>query len=467
MVEANAVTSDKQRVAVFGLGYVGCITAACLARDGHEVVGVDLKPEKVEAIGRGEAPLVEPGLSTLLSEGVRSGRLRATSDPAEAVWATDVAIVCVGTPTGPDEAPDLRALAESATQIGAALRTSDRPYTVMIRSTVPPGTAEELVAYTLATSAGRMVGTGETDILVLTVPEFLREATALKDYDDPPFFIVGAPNPPPDRARRMIGSLFTSCANRLRWVSYRTAELLKNVCNAYHAVKVVFANEAGALCQAAGIDGVELMSLFCEDTKLNISAAYLRPGLPFGGSCLPKDLRSLVELGRKYGVSVPLLGGTLRSNELHIDRAIGAIEALGRRRIGLEGLAFKPGTDDVRESPMVTIAERLIGRGYQLKIYDPLVYRSQSRNPHPGLAHLARLLVPKPEKLLRHAEVLIRSRSSTDLLQHAHGIGVQPVVIDLGRPPYRVLAETMPRPSLPPAPVVVDGAAAAAAGAAA
>lgn len=437
-----------EHVAVFGLGYVGCVTAACLARDGHRLVGVDLNPAKVDAVSRGEAPLVEPGLSELLRSAVAEGRLSATTDVDEAVRATNVAILCVGTPTGPDESPDLRAIEASAQQIGAALRRRGGSYSVLIRSTVPPGTAEDLVSYELMTSSGRSVGSGEDDILVLTVPEFLREATAIADYDDPPFCIIGGPTPPPARAVRLVTSLFGDFDDRTHWVSYRTAELLKNVCNAYHAVKVVFANEVGSLCQAVGIDGIELMRVFCEDKRLNVSPAYLRPGLPFGGSCLPKDLRALLHLGRRYGVGVPQLGGTLRSNDLHIDRAVGYIEALGKKRIGLEGLAFKTDTDDVRESPMVTIAERLLGRGYDLKIYDPLVFRSQARNPNPKIEHLVRLLEPRPENLLRHAEVLVRSRASVDLLARAREMGLQPVVVDLGRPPYRIKLESQ-RPRAP------------------
>jgi GDP-mannose 6-dehydrogenase len=429
---------ESEKVAIFGLGYVGCVTAACLARDGHEIVGIDINPSKVDAVANGIAPLEEPGLATLLAEAVQAGRLHATSSSSEAVLSTNVAIICVGTPTGPDEGTDLRGVAAAAWQIGAALKNRNEPYTVIMRSTVPPGTAEGLVSRTLRNTSGRPIGSGPTDIMILTVPEFLREATAIADYDEPPFFVVGGPTPPPERATTLVQSLFGRFCDRLHWVDYRTAELLKNVCNAYHAVKVVFANEVGALCEAVGINGIEMMQVFCQDRKLNVSAAYLRPGLPFGGSCLPKDLRALVHLGRCYGVNVPQLGSTLESNALHIDRAIQSIEQTGRKRIGLEGLAFKSGTDDVRESPMVAVAERLLGRGYDLRIFDPLVSRSVARSPRADLAHLTRLLVPRPGRFLRHAEVLVRGSSSNDLLEHARTLGLDPVVIDLGRPPYRV-----------------------------
>lgn len=428
-----------EKIAVFGLGYVGCVTAACLARDHHQVIGVDLQPDKVDAVNRGCAPLVEPELPEMLLRGVREQRLRATDDAAAAVAATSAAIICVGTPTGADERPDLRALAAVAEQIGRALRGKSDPYTVIVRSTVPPGTTEGLVAETLSLASGRRIGSGAGEIMLLTLPEFLREATAIRDYDDPPFFVVGGELPASDRAEQLVSSLFGRFESRLVWVSFRTAELLKNVCNAYHAVKVVFANEVGALCQSVGIDGIELMQVFCLDHKLNISEAYLRPGLPFGGSCLPKDLRALVELSRQYGVAVPQLSATLRSNELHVDRAIDAIQAIGRRRIGLEGLSFKPGTDDIRESPMVAIAERLLGRGYDLRIYDPVVYRSAVRS-RSELAHLGKRMVNRRDRFLRHAEVLVRGRSSADLLARARDLGLQPAIIDLGRPAYRVAA---------------------------
>ncbi len=432
--------SKVEKVSVFGMGYVGCVTAACLARAGHLVVGVDRDAARAAAVDQGQAPFWEPGLQELLVAARDRQLLSATTDGELAVEASDVAILCVGTPTGPDEAPDLRALVEACSLIGKCLARSPRPFTVIVRSTVPPGTAEEVVTQTLSSASRQRVGTSDSEIVVLTVPEFLREATAIADYDDPPFFVVGAQQPPPARAQELVKRLFGEFEDRSEWVSFRTAELLKNVCNAYHAVKVVFANEVGALCEAVGIDGIEMMRVFCRDTKLNISSAYLRPGLPFGGSCLPKDLRALLHMSRQLRVAVPQLGATLRSNELSIDRAIESIRRLGKRRIGLEGLAFKPGTDDIRESPMVTIAERLIGYGYDLRIYDPVVYRSPVKHRE-DLAHLMRRLMARPQSFLRHSDVLVRSRSSLDLLETAGRLGLQPQVVDLGRPPYRVVVQ--------------------------
>lgn len=426
-----------ERVAIFGLGYVGCVTAACLTRDGHRVIGVDVKAAKVDKIRAGIASIEEPGLSELLERAVRRELLTATVHADEAIAVTDVAILCVGTPAASDGSVELGAVVSAAKQIGEALRGSSRPYTVLVRSTVAPYTAERLIARQLETSAQRAVGTGANDILLLSLPEFLREATAIADYDDPPFLIVGGPLPPSPRALALIDALFGAFADRTHWVSYRTAELLKSVCNAFHAVKVVFANEVGALCEAADINGIELMRVFCEDHKLNISPAYLRPGLPFGGSCLPKDLLALMSFGRRRGVGVPQLGGAFRSNDLHIDRAVAAVTALGKRRIGLEGLAFKAGTDDVRGSPMVAIAERLLGKGFDILIYDPLVLHGHANGEHAEISHLARLLVPCADDLLHHAEVLVRGRSSDELVRRARELGKQPLIVDLGRPAYR------------------------------
>ena len=422
------------KVTIIGLGYVGCVTAACLARDGHEVTGVDLDPRKAESVGRGEAPLEEPGLGKLLSAAVSAGRLRTCTSISEGVATSEAAMICVGTPAGRDDALDLRHLSAATEALGTALRGRNEPFTVIVRSTVPPGTAEELVIPNLRRTSRRAIGA--RGIVVLTLPEFLREASAIDDMDDPPFVVVGAPSPAPATAHRLIGELFGVFASRTHWVSYRTAELLKTVCNAFHAAKVVFANEVGALCRAVGVDGGELMRVFSEDRKLNISPAYLRPGLPFGGSCLPKDLRALLHMARQHGVEAPQLGATLRSNDLHIERMMHLIEDSGCARIGLDGLAFKPGTDDLRSSPLVAIAERLLGRGYDLRIYDPLVWSSPARaSGH--LRHLLQLLVETPEQLVRHAQLLVCGRTSSDIVQHARQIGAQPLIVDLGRPPDR------------------------------
>jgi GDP-mannose 6-dehydrogenase len=422
-----------RRVGICGLGYVGCVTAGCLARRGHEVVGLDVVAAKVDMVGRGVAPFFEPGLRELLEAAAGQGRLRATTDTVDAVRATDTMILCVGTPTADDDTPDLRFLADAAARIGAALRGGTTPYTVIVRSTVPPGTIEEVVIPTLEREARRLVGAD--GLTVLAVPEFLREGSAIADFDDPAFIIVGAPTPAPDGAREVVSDLFPF-ADRQRWTDYKLAELLKCVCNAYHAVKTVFANEVGALCTALGIDGRRLMEILCEDRKLNTSAAYLRPGGPFGGSCLPKDLRALLHLARREELPAMLLRSTLESNAKHVAQTTSVVERLGRRRVGLHGLAFKDGTDDLRESPMVAIAESLIARGYDVRIFDPLVLQTRDHAPH-AKGRLLELLVGTPEELLRHAEVVVVRGGSAALQETAQAMGATPVLVELGRRPRR------------------------------
>jgi GDP-mannose 6-dehydrogenase len=429
----------KRQIGICGLGYVGTVTGACLARDGHEVVGFDVVPARVTMVGNGVAPFVEPGLGELLKTGVEERRLRATTNIFDAVSGTEAMILCVGTPTGEDEVPDLRYVANAAAMIGEALRGGTTPYTVLMRSTVPPGTIEEVVIPELERASRRLVG-GDGGLHVLAVPEFLREASAIADFDDPAIIVVGGPKPASARERHLVEDLF-KFPERIHWVGYRTAELLKCVCNAFHATKAVFANEVGTLCESLGIDGVELMGILCEDRKLNTSAAYLRPGGPFGGSCLPKDLRALLYLSRKEQLPSLLLRATLESNDRHIQRTVEHIEQLGVRRIGLDGLAFKNGTDDLRESPMVAIAEALLERGYDLRIHDPAVMRTHL---HKDRAHipLLRHLVESPQDLLRHAELIVARGSSERLTHLATAMGTTTWVVELGRRPFRIGAES-------------------------
>jgi GDP-mannose 6-dehydrogenase len=385
-------------------------------------------------VGSGVAPFVEAGLGELLSTAFEAGRLRATTDLVDAVNSTDVMILCVGTPTADDDTPDLRFLASAATQIGEALRGTTKPYTVLMRSTVPPGTIEDVVIPALERGSRRLVG-GEEGFRVLAVPEFLREGTAIADFNDPAFIVVGGPKPQSSWDLALIEDLFPF-PERVRYVDYRTAELLKCVCNAFHATKAIFANEVGQLCTSLGIDGVELMALLCEDKKLNTSAAYLRPGGPFGGSCLPKDLRALLYLSRRVDLPSLLLKATLESNQRDIERTIARIEALGVRRVGLDGLAFKKGTDDLRESPMVAIGDALVERGYEVRVHDDAVWKSLShadKKKNPILNHL----VETQQDLLRHAELIILRGNSPSLFQLANAMGAQPLILELGKPPYR------------------------------
>ena len=395
-----------KRVAVFGMGYVGCVTAACLSRDGHQVIGVDVDKGKIASLEAGVPPVSEPGLAELIAKEVSSGRLRATCDVAQAVEQSEMALVAVGTPSAADGSVETRALERVMQSLGEALRGVNRPYAVVVRSTLLPGILEDRLAPILEKSAGCELG---ASITLCNHPEFLRETTAIRDYDRPPFILVGASES--DSAQKVFALYEKIEAERLI-VDTRTAALVKYACNAFHALKVSFANEIGTLARQFGADGQEVMRLLCKDTRLNVSPAYLRPGYAFGGSCLPKDVRALVRFAQQQAIDTALLNAIVPSNEAHIERSIAMIREAGCRRIGLAGLSFKAGTDDLRESPLVILAESLLGRGYELKIYDPGVHltRLVGRNlayVDTHLPHLAALLVEDAAELMRHAELLV------------------------------------------------------------
>lgn len=426
------------RVAVFGVGYVGCVTAACLARDGSQVIGVDVDASKVDELNAGESPVLEPGLGELVHQSVFDRRLRATTDAAEAVAATEIALICVGTPSAEDGSLDTAAVERVVEVIGQALRAMpNHPYICVVRSTLLPGVLEQRLTPLLVEAAGRDLG---PTFSLCNNPEFLREGTALRDYDRPPFVLIGAGDP---TAGERVASLYGRrvCAPR-RIVDTRTAALVKYACNAYHAAKVCFANEIGALAASLGADGREVMALVCEDRKLNVSPAYLRPGFAFGGSCLPKDLRAMVRHARQAAIATPLLESTLASNEAQLGRAVAQVRRSGLGRIGLVGLSFKAGTDDLRESPLVRLAEDLLGRGYDLRIYDPDVSLSRLRGRNRmivdrQLPHLARLMVDSPEALCGHAELLIVGRDVPTVPDWGamHGGAILDLQRDLCRPP--------------------------------
>ncbi|QEF99622.1 GDP-mannose 6-dehydrogenase [Stieleria maiorica] len=394
------------RVAVFGMGYVGCVSAACLSRDGHSVIGVDIDPGKVESIASGRSPIFEPGLDELLKQQVDSGRLRATTDVAEAVSQSDVAMIAVGTPSEQDGMVSLKAVRAVLTSIGQTLADQDdRDYTIVLRSTLLPGILEDQLISCLE-STGCALG---AHVRVCNNPEFLRETTAIKDYDCPPFIVVGCQNPADADA---VLDLYADLPGERVVTDCRTAAMVKYVCNAFHAAKIVFANEVGALASSMGADGQEVMKIACKDTQLNISPAYLRPGFAFGGSCLPKDVRALNRYAQAQALETNLLSSLLPSNEAHIRRALNVIKSQGCRRIGLVGLSFKAGTDDLRESPLVTLAETLLGQGYELRIYDPGVRVAKLMGTNLAyvdtrLPHLAALLVSEFEEVCSHAEYLI------------------------------------------------------------
>lgn len=400
------------KVAVFGLGYVGTVTAAGLAAVGHEVVGVDVDPIKVATVTAGISPVVEPGLVELVRAGVESGRLSATTSVADALDRADVSLLCVGTPSGAQGQTDLRYLDAVLAEIAAALPQVSAPdggrHAVVVRSTVPPGTGEAHVAPVFAEPpAGWEVGTA-------MCPEFLREGCAVADFFAPPFLVLGTAD---EETRAALERLFAFLTDRpqpvgLHHTTIPTAEALKYACNAFHATKVSFANELSRIFRGYGVDSREVMEVFCADTKLNIAASYLRPGFAYGGSCLPKDLRSLQHLARTLGVDAPLLAGTAQTNELVIRDVVERVIDSGAHRVALLGLSFKSDTDDLRESPSVELAERLIGKGFDVRIYDRIVNPERLsganlRHVQERLPHLNALLAADPAEALDGAEVAL------------------------------------------------------------
>ena len=418
------------KIAVFGLGYVGVVSAACLVRDGHEVLGVDPNAAKVSFLRQGKSPIVEPGLDELIAAATAAGQLAAGSDPAAAVARCDVLMVCVGTPGQPNGSLDLSYVRRVVQQIGEQLAGAAAYKVVVIRSTLLPGSMQSVVIPTLEESARRKAG---QDFGVCINPEFLREGSAIYDYDHPPKTVIGASD---ERAAAIVRELYSTLNAPLLHTDLRTAEMIKYIDNSWHALKVTFANEVGRLCKAMGIDGRLAMRMFCQDTKLNISTTYLRPGFAFGGSCLPKDVRALTYQGRLLDVDTPVLSSILASNQLHIAHALGMIRATGRRRVGLLGLSFKEGTDDLRESPIVTLAELLIGKGYELLVYDRNVRLASLVGANRDyilnhIPHIGRLMVDRPEQLIEQSEVLVVASADREFASLLEKLPLGKSVIDL------------------------------------
>jgi GDP-mannose 6-dehydrogenase len=407
------------KVAVIGLGYVGTVTAACLAASGHEVCGVDVDPAKVSDICAGHSPVAEPGLDAQVAAARSRGTLRATTSCTEALAGADVSLICVGTPSGPRGSTDLRYLRRALADIISALRTTGPPacghHSVVVRSTVPPGTVQNVVMTALAS------GLADADIEVgaAMCPEFLREGSGVADFFAPPLIVAGTSD---QRVADTVTELFGFLGQPVQVVDVRVAEALKYACNAFHATKVSFANEVGRLLRYLEVDSRQVMALFCQDNVLNISPSYLRPGFAFGGSCLPKDLRSLLSLARDSGTDLPLLAATLATNELSISEVIDRVIALDVRRVALFGLSFKMSTDDLRESPNVELAERLIGKGFEVRIFDPVVNPARlvgnnRRYVESKLPHLRRLLAHEPQEALLRADVAIVSTSAAGVTE--------------------------------------------------
>jgi GDP-mannose 6-dehydrogenase len=394
------------KVSVFGLGYVGAVSCGCLPQLGHQVIGVDTNPHKVRMINDGQSPVVEEGINELIGAAVQSGALRATESLEDAVLGTEISLISVATPSNPNYTPNLDAVVAVMRSIGAVLRRKPGTHTVVLRSTIPPGTTEETLRPILEEAVGRAVG----DRLSLVFnPEFLREGSSVKDFHQPPQTIVGSFD---EHGFEVMEALYRGLPGRFERTTPRIAESVKYLCNVFHALKIVFANEAGSVLKSYGLDSREVMRIFCQDTQLNISAAYMRPGFAFGGSCLPKEVKGFITLARDHDVQIPAMAGLLDSNEAHIRRAYDLIAAEGRKRVALFGLAFKPGTDDMRDSPLVLLAERLLGKGFELSIYDAFVKISRLLGKNKDyidreIPHLDRLLKEDVAAALEGAEVIV------------------------------------------------------------
>jgi len=422
------------QVSVFGIGYVGAVSAACLARDGHELVAVDSSRSKVDTINAGESPIVEKGLSALIRQAVQAGRLRATTDAAAAVAETSLSLVCVGTPSLPNGNLDLSQIRRVCEEIGHAISRKRDFHTVVIRSTMLPGSMSGEVVPILEATSGRKLGEG---LGIAIYPEFLREGSAIRDYDEARTVVLGADD---ERSLAPLRDLIGKAAERAVILNTVTAEMVKYTNNAWHATKITFANEIGAVCKQLGIDSHLVMATLCADTRLNISPAYLRPGFAFGGSCLPKDLRALMYKARSLDLQCPMLGSLLPSNEEHVRRAFDMVQAVGNRRVGLIGLAFKNGTDDLRESPAVELAERLFGKGYDIRIFDRNV--SYARLTGSNLAfiqtripHLACLLRDDLEDVVTHGDTLVLAHADLGEGRGLPALRTEQRLIDLVRMP--------------------------------
>lgn len=424
----------RPAVSVFGLGYVGCVSAVCLASRRHRVVGVDVNLDKLDALRRGVAPVVEERIGELTAQVVAAGDLIVTADAAAAVLDTDLSLICVGTPSAPGGGLSTTALEKVTDAIGAALAVKSGWHVVVYRSTMVPGTCEDLLIPRLEAASGKRAG---IDFGVCVNPEFLREGTSVRDFFDPAKTVVGTNE---SRSASMVLGLYDELPGKRFQVPIRVAEMAKYVDNSFHALKVDFANEIGAICSVLTLDSYDVMEIFCTDTKLNISTAYLKPGFAFGGSCLPKDVRALTHTARQNDLDVPLLANLLTSNESQMRRAVDLVLAAGRRKVAIFGLSFKQGTDDLRDSPLVELAERLIGKGFDVKIYDPTVVLSRLTGANrqyisEQLPHIGDLLSDDAGAVFDHGEVLIVGSRRPEVVEVIEQAGSDRYIVDLVRLP--------------------------------
>ncbi len=420
------------RISIFGMGYVGAVTAGCLAREGHEVWGVDPNPTKVDLINSGQPPIVEEGVAELIEAAVSDGRLRALADPGPAIEATEVSMICVGTPSQSNGSLSLEYVRHVCEEIGGHLRGKDDYHVVVCRSTVLPGTMESIVIPTLEAASGKTAG---EDFGVCNNPEFLREGTAVRDFYSPPKTVIGSSDP---RSADIVAGLYSSLEAPLVVTDLRTAEMAKYADNVWHALKVCFANELGNICKGSGVDSHAVMDVFFKDEKLNLSKAYLTPGFAFGGSCLPKDVRALVYRGRALDLETPVLGAIMSSNWNQIERAAELIIQAGSRKVSVLGFSFKGGTDDLRESPMIEVIERLIGKGYDLRVYDANVNLSNLIGANreyllDHVPHISSIMVPSMKEALDHGETIVIGNYSPEFESVGPLLSAEQKVVDLVR----------------------------------
>ncbi|HEY3053328.1 MAG TPA: nucleotide sugar dehydrogenase [Thermoanaerobaculia bacterium] len=420
------------RISIFGLGYVGCVTAACLAKAGHEIIGVDVNAEKVSMINGGSSPVIEPGLGDLVAEMVSSRRLRATVSVDEAVKHSDLAMICVGTPSGRNGQLDTTAIERVGHEIGRALERRTETFTVVLRSTVLPGTTDSVLVPALRNSLGNKYD----ELVALAVnPEFMREGCSLSDFEHPPMTLIGCAD---TETAGVLRKVYEQVDAPFVHTALKVAEMTKYVSNTFHALKICFANEIGDLCESLGVNPQEVVRMFLMDRKLNVSEAYLRPGFAYGGSCLPKDVRALLHAARKTDVDLPLLASIEPSNEHQIRRGIDAVLSLRKKRIGVIGLAFKSGTDDLRESPMVTLVEALIGKGCDVRIFDPNVrlaalVGANRRYIEKEIPHISSLMCDDITTLLEHAEVIVVGSPGDDAARALANSRPEQAIVDLTR----------------------------------
>jgi GDP-mannose 6-dehydrogenase len=419
-----------KKISVIGLGYVGAVTAGCLASKGHRVLGVDLNPLKVKLLDSGKSPVLEPGLEEFIAAGHAAGRLRATSNTSEAVENTDISFVCVGTPSLRNGRLDLSGVERSCTEIGKALRGKQGLHSIVLRSTILPGTTEKLAIPTIEQTSGKKVG---RDFAVCTNPEFTREGSAVSDFLNPPITVLGASDP---TQLELLREIYSWVTGNIFETSYGVSEMVKYVCNTFHALKVSFANEVGTLCKEMGVDAREVTRIFTADTNLNISAAYLTPGFAFGGSCLPKDLKAITYRAKELDQILPVLNAIMSSNQAHIDRAVEAILSFRRKKIGVLGLSFKAKTDDLRESPVVHLIKQLLGEGCEVAIWDRDVAMgrlvgSNRQYIEEEIPHIGSLLRQDLQSVVTDSEVVVIATTAFEKRLLEESISPDQILFDL------------------------------------